>query len=62
MWAVKRGRGGKELGKGTDKVKQKRSQSFLEFRAFLEMQIAMSLQRGGRPVNVQLNRCDIPKD
>lgn len=62
MWAVKRGRGGKELGKGTDKVKQKRSQSCLEFRAFLEMQIAMSLQRGGRPVNVQLNGCDIPKD
>lgn len=62
MWAAKRGRGGKELGKGTDKVKTEEKWILFEFRAFLEMQIAMSPQQGGRPVNVQLNGCDIPND
>lgn len=62
MWAAKRGRGRKELGKGTDKVMTEEKSVLFGIQSIPEVQIAISLQRRGRPVNVQLNGCDIPKD
>lgn len=62
MWAAKRGRGRKELGKGTDKVMTEEKSILFGIQSIPEVQIAMSPQRRGRPVNVQLNGCDIPKD
>ena len=62
MWAAKRGRGRKELGKGTDKVMTEEKSVLFGIQSIPEVQIAISLQRRGRPVNVQHNGCDIPKD
>ena len=62
MWAAKRGRGRKELEKGTDKVMTEEKSVLFGIQSIPEVQIAISLQRRGRPVNVQLNGCDIPKD
>lgn len=61
MWAAKRGRGRKELGKGTDKVMTEEKSILFRIQSIPEVQIAMSPQQRGRPVNVQLNGCDIPR-